>query len=200
MKFHDIKVGEEDYIKLPIPENYKDCLDLINSDLFRKTGKRYSTVKLLSYILFHPLSYAVWQRLVAFKGNFYFPSKIMHKLCSIIYRIDIPRNTKIGYGLFYSHTSCMVINRGTIIGNNVNISQFLSIGTNHNTPAVIGDNVYIGPTVCIVENVRIGSNSTIGAGAVVTKDVPANSTCAGVPAKILNYDNPGRYVVKRWIV
>jgi len=88
----------------------------------------------------------------------------------------------------------MVVNGDTIIGNNVNLSQFLNIGTNHETPAIIGDNVYIGPHVCIVEDVTVGNNSTIGAGAVITRDVPENATVAGVPAKVLNYANPGRYI------
>ena len=94
----------------------------------------------------------------------------------------------------------MVVNGGTIIGNNVNLTQFLNIGTNHNTPAIIGDNVYIGPHVSIIEDVKIGNNASVGAGAVVTKDVPDNATIAGVPAKVLNYDNPGRYVNRRWII
>ena len=94
----------------------------------------------------------------------------------------------------------MVVNGGTVIGNNVNLSQFLNIGTNRNTPAIIGDNVYIGPHVCIVEDVKIGNNVSVGAGAVVTKDIPDNATTAGVPAKVLNYDNPGRYVNRRWTI
>lgn len=59
---------------------------------------------------------------------------------------------------------------------------------------MIGDNVYIGPNVCIVEDVRVGNNVTIGAGAVVVKDIPENATVVGVPAKVLNYDMPGRYI------
>lgn len=74
----------------------------------------------------------------------------------------------------------------------------MNIGTNYKTPAIIGDNVYIGPNAALVEDVKIGSNSTIGAGAVVTKDVPENATVAGVPAKVLNYNNPGRFVNRRW--
>lgn len=92
----------------------------------------------------------------------------------------------------------MVINGLTTIGNNVNMSQFTNIGTNHGTPAIIGNNVYIGPSVCIVEDVKIGSNSTVGAGAVVSRDIPMNSTCAGVPAKVLNFNNPARYIKNRW--
>ena len=93
---------------------------------------------------------------------------------------------------------CIIIGSGTIIGNNVNLSQFLNIGSNHNAPAIIGDNVYIGPQVSIVENVIIESNATIGAGAVVVKNIPQNATVAGVPAKVLNYSNPGRYVGNRY--
>ncbi len=92
----------------------------------------------------------------------------------------------------------MVVNPGTIIGNNVNLSQFVNIGTNHNTPAIIGDNVYIAPHVSIVEDVKIGNNVSIGAGAVVTKDIPENATAAGVPAKILNFNQSGRYVNRRF--
>ena len=105
---------------------------------------------------------------------------------------------RIGYGFYIGHSTSMVINADTIIGNNVNLSPFLSIGSNHKSPAVIGDNVYVGPHVCLVEHVRIGNNATIGAGAVVTKDVPENATVAGVPAKVLHDDNPGRYVNRRW--
>ena len=92
-----------------------------------------------------------------------------------------------------------MINGGTVIGNNCNVSQFLSIGNTKKTPATIGDNVYIGPGVCIVEDVKIGNNITIGAGAVVTKDIPDNATVAGVPAKIISYKDNSRLVHNRYI-
>lgn len=111
---------------------------------------------------------------------------------------QIPSSTKIGYGLYLGHGICMVVNGKTIIGNNVNLSQFLNIGSNVGTPAVIGDNVYIGPSVCLVENVHIGNNATIGAGAVVTRDIPENATAVGVPAKVISYENPGQYVCRRF--
>lgn len=110
-------------------------------------------------------------------------SRQLHRHYSIKYGIQIPVSTRIGYGFYIGHGVGIVINGGTTIGNNVNISQFLSIGTNRHTPATIGDNVYIGPNVCIVEDVNIGSNTTIGAGSVVVKDIPENSTAVGCPAK-----------------
>lgn len=87
-----------------------------------------------------------------------------------------------------------------MIGNNCNLSQFVTIGSNEGKAAIIGNNVYIGPNVCIVENIKIGDNVTIGAGSVVTKDIPNNATVAGNYAKILNYNNSGRYIQNKWRV
>lgn len=112
--------------------------------------------------------------------------------------IQIPRKTKIGYGLYIGHDGPIVVNETTIIGNNCNLSQFTTIGANEGNAAVIGDNTYIGPNVCIVENVQIGNNVTIGAGSVVTKDIPDNATAVGNYAKVINYNNPGRYIKDKW--
>ena len=200
MKFEKIKVGEGDNIVIPIAECYRDCMELIRSDLYRYRGIRFSAFRVAAHVLAHPFSLLVWQRLCGYRGWLYYPSKLMHKLCCNLRQIDLPAETRIGFGLYLGHKRCMVVNGGTIIGNNVNLFQFLNIGTNHKTPAIIGDEVYVGPSVCIVESVRIGSKSSIGAGAVVVKDVPVGSTCAGVPAKVLNYNDPGRFIKYRWEV
>jgi serine O-acetyltransferase len=123
---------------------------------------------------------------------------MMHRKYLRKYGLQIYPQTKIGYGLYIGHGIGIIISPSAEIGNNCNLSQFTTIGTNHKKAAIIGDNVYIGPSVCIVEDVNIGNNVSIGAGAVVVKDVPENATVAGVPAKILNYNNPGRYVNNRW--
>ena len=52
-------------------------------------------------------------------------------------------------------------------------------------PINVGDNVYFGNNVLILPGVTIGSNVIIGAGAVVTKDIPSNSLAVGVPAKVI---------------
>ena len=118
----------------------------------------------------------------------------MYKFVAGRRNVQIPTTVKAGYGLYLGHGICMVVNEGTVIGNNVNLSQFLNIGTNFDTPPIIGNNVYIGPHVCIVENVHIGSASTIGAGAVVVKDVSSESTVVGVPAHEINKNNPMRFI------
>ena len=54
---------------------------------------------------------------------------------------------------------------------------------------IIGNNVFIGVNAVIWRNVRIGDNSVIGAGAVVTGDIPANSLVVGNPAKVVRSIN-----------
>ena len=52
-------------------------------------------------------------------------------------------------------------------------------------PIIIGNNVWIGASVTVVPGVTIGDNAIIAAGAVVTKDVEANTIVGGVPAKVI---------------
>jgi hexapeptide transferase family protein len=78
------------------------------------------------------------------------------------------------------------------------VYQYSTIGSSWFNGATIGDNVYIGPSVCIVENVKIGNGVTIGAGAVVVKDVEEGCTVAGNPAKVISHKEPGRLVWRKW--
>lgn len=53
------------------------------------------------------------------------------------------------------------------------------------SPVIIEDNVWLGESVCVMSGVKIGENSIIGAGAVVTKSIPKNSIAVGNPAKVI---------------
>ena len=175
--------------------------EYIQSDYFRYTGKILSPFKLFLKAVFgvnHCFRYSFWLRLSNLGGGIGLISRQLHKHYSIKYSMQIPVATKIGYGFYIGHGVGVVINGGTTIGNNVNISQFLSIGTNKHTPATIGDNVYIGPNVCIVEDVKIGSNTTIGAGSVVIRDIPENSTAVGCPAKAIGENKTPEFIHNQW--
>ena len=64
-------------------------------------------------------------------------------------------------------------------------------------PVTIENNVWLGERVIINKGVTIGENSVIGAGAIVTKDIPANSVAAGNPARVIKTINPKRRMLKR---
>ena len=59
--------------------------------------------------------------------------------------------------------------------------------TTYPAPIVLGNNVWIGSNATILQGVTIGDNAVVAAGAVVTKDVAANTVVGGVPAKIMRY-------------
>ncbi len=174
--------------------------DYVKSDLMRYYGKYDFFTFIKAYTFNRTFRFQYAFRLCHLKG---FP-KLFGTFLWVINRtkrtIKLPRTTQVGYGLYIGHGGPIVVNPTAIIGNNCNLSQFTTIGSNENHAAKIGDNVYIGPSVCIVEDVTIGNNVTIGAGSVVTKDIPDNATAVGNYAKVINYNNPGRYISKRWII
>lgn len=170
----------------------------IKSDLTRYYGKYSMPIFIKAYLLNKTFRFQYALRMYQSKGFNHLIGIILWRLNRSKHIIQIPKTTKIGYGLYIGHNGPIVVNPTTCIGNNVNLSQFTTIGSNSKNAAIIGDNVYIGPNVCIVENVKIGNNVTIGAGSIVTKDIPDNATAVGNYARVINYDNPGRYITKRW--
>jgi acetyltransferase-like isoleucine patch superfamily enzyme len=61
-------------------------------------------------------------------------------------------------------------------------------------PTQLGDRVWVGANVSILKGVTIGDDAVIGAGSVVTKDIPAGAIVVGVPARVLRYRQPGAEV------
>lgn len=125
--------------------------------------------------------------------------KIFLKITCLIYNSEIHCSTKIGSGLYLSHCSGIVISSYAVIGNNVNISQQVTIGisgrgTKRGVP-IIGNSVYIGPGAKLFGKICIGNNVAIGANAVVTKDIPDDSVAVGVPAKIISHEGCKDYVL-----
>ena len=172
--------------------------EYIKSDLYRYYGKDDFITFLKGYLLNRTFRFQYALRMCQTSGLSRYYGLLLWRLNRTKRNIQIPRNTKVGYGLYIGHGGPVVVHPTTVIGDNCNLSQFTSIGTNENHAAVIGNNTYIGPNVSIVENVHIGNNVSIGAGSVVTKDIPDNATAAGNYAKVLNYKNPGRYILNRW--
>ena len=107
--------------------------------------------------------------------------------------IEIHPGATIGKGLFIDHGMGVVIGETTEIGDNVTIYQGVTLGgtgkeTGKRHPT-IGNNVMIGSGAKVLGPFKVGDNSKIAANAVVLNEVPENSTCVGVPARIVKINN-----------
>jgi serine O-acetyltransferase len=98
------------------------------------------------------------------------------------------RPKALGPGFFVQHGVGTNVN-GERIGANCRVNQQVTIGFRDNDRLPrIGDNVHIGAGARVLGDLTIGDNVIVGANAVVTKDVPANCTVVGIPARIVRRD------------
>lgn len=100
----------------------------------------------------------------------------------------IGKTVKIGKGFWFAHPYATVLAADSI-GDNFRCIHCTTLGNTHKGRPTIGNNVSLGANVTIIGPVRIGNNVTVAAGAVVVKDVPDNCMVAGVPAKVIKYNN-----------
>lgn len=114
------------------------------------------------------------------------------------FRCDYGYNIEIGEN-FYSNYNCIILDCAKVkIGNNVlfgpNVSLFTAghpldvdlrnQGFEFASPISIGNNVWIGGNVVVNPGVEIGENTVIGAGSVVTKNIPSHVIAFGNPCKV----------------
>ena len=108
------------------------------------------------------------------------------------YGIELPYSAKVGRRVVIEHQSGIVIHGNCVIGNDCHIRQGCTMGNKtlerpFDAPR-LGNGVNVGAGSKILGAVTIGDGASIGANAVVVKDVPAGATAVGIPAKILAAD------------
>lgn len=105
--------------------------------------------------------------------------------------LHIGENVFFNSGCRFQDQGGIYIGDGCLIGHNVVLATInhdlnpSSRGTNLPAPIHIGKNVWIGANATVLPGVTVGDNAVIAAGAVVTKDVAANTVVGGVPAKVI---------------
>ena len=112
---------------------------------------------------------------------------------------DFGKNITIGKDVFinacchFQDHGGVVLGDGCLIGHN-EVFATLNHGlapedrqTTYPAPIVLGKNVWVGSNATILQGVPIGDNAVVGAGAVVTKDVPENTIVGGVPARVIRH-------------
>ena len=147
------------------------------------------------FFLYSGLHAIWWHRISHFfyKHNLKGVARYVSQCARFWTGIEIHPGAKIGHGLFIDHGMGVVIGETTEIGDNVTIYQGVTlggtgkdVGKRHPT---IGNNVMIGSGAKVLGPFKVGDNSKIAANAVVLNEVPPNSTCVGVPARIVKINN-----------
>lgn len=136
----------------------------------------------------HRVAHSLWHR--GRKPLAYFLSSI----CSSKFAIDIHPAAVIGGGIMLDHGSGIVVGETAMVEDRVSILQGVTLGGTGKCGGLrhptVRAGVMIGAGACVIGRIEIGMMSKIAAGSVVLKDVPANCTVAGVPARIVRQSHP----------
>lgn len=122
-----------------------------------------------------------------YRHHLRFCATVLAQWSRFVTGVEIHPAAHIGNRFFIDHGMQVVIGETTVIGDNVLVYQGVTLGgvgtgkgKRHPT---IGNNVVIGAGAKILGNVTVGDNVRVGANSVVVKDVPADTTVVGVPAR-----------------
>jgi len=132
-----------------------------------------------------------WHRIThrLFLANFKVLARVIMGLSQILTNIDIHPAARIGRRVFIDHGIGIVIGETAVVGDDVTIYQGVTLGgvnlAKGKRHPTIGNGVVIGSGAKILGNITIGENAKIGANSVVIKNVPADSTAVGIPARVI---------------
>src|SRR5580693_3875500 len=146
----------------------------------------------LHAVWFYRMNHWLWNR------NFFLLARWLSQVARLLTAIEIHPGAKIGRRLFIDHGMGVVIGETSIVGEDVTLYQGVTLGgtgkelgKRHPT---IEDDVVIGSGAKVLGNITVGRNCRIGAGSVVLRSVPENSTVVGVPGHII-FRNGERVVI-----
>jgi len=149
----------------------------------------------LEVILTYSGVHAIWAHRIAhafYKRKFFFIARVISQISRFFTGIEIHPGAKIGRRFFIDHGMGVVIGETCEIGDNVTVYQGVTLGGTGKEKGkrhpTIKDNVLIATGAKVLGSITIGENSKIGAGSVVLKDVPPNSTVVGIPGRIVVKD------------
>ncbi|WP_458456935.1 serine O-acetyltransferase [Methanobrevibacter sp.] len=143
-------------------------------------------------LVFHRISHWFWNHSL----------KLLARILSTISRfltgIEIHPGAQFGKRVFIDHGMGIVVGETTVVGDDVLIYQGVVLGGTTTSKGkrhpTIEKGVIIGAGAKVMGNITIGEYAKIGTGAVVLKDVPPESTCVGVPGRIVKCKNTGHVV------
>ncbi len=137
----------------------------------------------LHAVWFYRINHWFWNHRV------FLPARWLSQVARWLTGIEIHPGAKIGRRFFIDHGMGVVIGETSIVGDDVTLYQGVTLGgtgkEHGKRHPTIEDSVVVGGGAKILGNITVGKNSRIGAGSVVLRNVPDNSTVVGVPGHII---------------
>lgn len=137
----------------------------------------------LHAVWFYRINHWMWNHGLFFAGRF------LSQFARFLTGIEIHPGAKIGRRLFIDHGLGVVIGETSIVGDDVTLYQGVTLGgtgkEHGKRHPTIEDSVVVGGGAKILGNITVGKNCRIGAGSVVLRSVPEDSTVVGVPGHII---------------
>ena len=180
-------------------------LSRIREDIQSVMRRDPAAVSSLQVLLCSPGLWAVWSHRLhhwLWRRGFRLIARILSQVNRFWTGVEIHPGAVIGRRLFIDHGMGVVIGETTVVGSDVTLYQGVTLGGTGGGPDAHGakrhptlcDGVFVGNNANVLGNITIGANSRVGAGSVVLRDVPPNSTVVGVPAHII-YRNGQRVLI-----
>ena len=160
----------------------------IKSILERDPAARNAFEVALLYPGFHAVLLHRFAHML-YKCGLRFIPRLISQISRFFTKIEIHPGATIGKGLLIDHGCGVVIGETTVIGDDCTIYQGVTLGgtgkdTGKRHPT-LGNNVMVGAGAKILGPFVVGDNSKIAANAVLLREVEPNSTCVGVPARVI---------------
>jgi serine O-acetyltransferase len=120
------------------------------------------------------------------------------RLVEVYSGVSLSTQARIGRGLYISHFGPIFVG-ASVIGDNCNLSQQVTLGVagrgeKRGLPT-LGNRVFVGAGAKVLGPIQIGNDVSIGANAVVTKDLDDRAVAVGVPAKIVSHNGSFDFVI-----
>jgi len=146
----------------------------------------------LHAVWFYRINHWLWNH------GFVLLARWLSQVARFLTAIEIHPGAKIARRVFIDHGLGVVIGETAVVGNDVTMYQGVTLGGTGKEQGkrhpTIEDDVVIGSGAKVLGNITVGRNCRIGAGSVVLRNVPENSTVVGVPAHII-FRNGERVVI-----
>ena len=159
----------------------------------------------LQVLLCSPGLHAVWSHRLnhwLWRHGWRLTARLLSQITRFWTGVEIHPGALLGRRLLIDHGMGVVIGETAIVGSDVTLYQGVTLGGTGNPASekngkrhpTLCDGVFVGNNANVLGNITIGHNSRVGAGSVVLRDVPPNSTVVGVPAHII-YRNGQRVLI-----